>query len=112
MKIARFLAKLLDRQFTIGNISFGIDPLLGLVPGIGDTLSTVLGLYLLHVGTQMKVSRIDMVRMAFNIFIDFLIGLIPLLGDIFDVGYKANIRNLKILEKYAPKKYIEGELLA
>jgi len=101
----------MDRQFTIGGMSFGLDPIVGAIPIVGDAISVGLSLYIFYVGQQMNISRLDRARMVINIALDFIVGLIPLLGDIFDVAFKANVRNLKILEKYE-RKFIEGELLA
>lgn len=112
VKHARFIANLLDRQFKIGGISFGLDPIIGAVPVVGDIISIGLSLYIFYIGKQMNISRMDRAKMISNIMIDFITGLVPFLGDIFDIAYKANVRNLRILEKYTEKKFIEGELLA
>lgn len=112
VKRARVIANLLDRQFNIAGISFGLDPVIGAVPMVGDIISIGLSLYIYYIGQQMNISRIDKARMVINIVLDFIIGLIPLLGDIFDIAFKANVRNLEILEKYVEKKFIEGKLLA
>lgn len=111
VKNARFLANLMDKQFRIGGISFGLDPLIGAIPVLGDALSVALALYIYYIGRQMNISRWDRWKMITNIVIDFLVGIIPLLGDIFDIAFKSNIRNLKILEKYTKEKFIEGEIV-
>lgn len=112
VKSARFIANLLDRQFKIGGISFGIDPVIGAIPLLGDVLSVSLAMYIYYIGRQMNISRFDRWKMIANIIVDFVVGLIPLLGDIFDIAFKSNVRNLKILERYTKEKFIEGELLA
>lgn len=111
MQAARFIARLLDDQFSFGGIRFGIDPIIDIIPIIGDVIGVLLSLYILRIGKMMKVSRWDMVRMAMNIILDFILGFIPFIGVIFDVAYKANIKNLRILEKYSHGKFIEGEIV-
>lgn len=101
LKTASFLANLLDSRFNFLGIRFGIDPLLGLVPGLGDLVSLILSLYLIWIGINLKIPPLEILRMVLNIAVDFLVGLIPVAGDIGDIVFKANIRNLKILQKYA-----------
>lgn len=105
------MANLLDRQFKFGKYSFGIESFLGFIPGIGDILGVILALYIFKVGVDMGISRKHKTLMIFNIMMDFLIGLVPFLGDLFDVVFKANVRNLEILEKHHRGKYVEGEVL-
>lgn len=94
------LAWLLDNQFQIPGTSIrvGLDGLLGLVPGIGDTLASCLSLFILSEAIQRKVRRTTIAKMAGNIALDWVIGLVPLLGDVFDIVYKANMRNVALLE--------------
>jgi hypothetical protein len=94
---------LLDSQFRVPgtNLTFGLDPILGLIPGLGDlTTPLFAGLLLLH-AVRMRIPRVVQVRMLINAAIDLLIGVIPVLGDLFDAGWKANVRNLALLERYA-----------
>ncbi len=95
------LADLLDSKFTIPNtdIRFGIDPLLGLVPGAGDWLAGVISLYFLILAAIRGGKASVMGRMFINILLDVLIGSIPLVGEVFDVYWKANVRNAKILQE-------------
>lgn len=94
------LATLLDSQFVIPGtkIRFGLDGLLGLVPGIGDTIALGLSLLIVVEAIRRGVRRRVIARMLFNVGIDWLIGLIPVLGDVFDVAFKANLLNLRLLE--------------
>lgn len=94
------LAWLLDNQFRIPGTSVrvGLDGILGLIPGIGDTISSGLSLLILAEAVQRKVRRGTVVKMAGNIAIDWVVGLVPLLGDVFDIVYKANTRNVALLE--------------
>lgn len=107
---ARIFAQLMDNQFSILGIRFGIDSLIGFIPGIGDFLSVVLSLYLLWVGYQMNVPSHIMSKMVRNVVFDAVIGTIPLAGDLFDLFFKANIKNLRILEEYQ-NNTVEGEII-
>lgn len=94
---------LLDSAFRVPgtNMTFGLDPILGLLPGLGDlTTPLFAGLLLLH-AVRMKIPRVVQLRMVLNAAIDLAIGVIPVLGDLFDFGWKANVKNLALLERYA-----------
>jgi hypothetical protein len=93
------LAQLLDSEFSVGGIKFGLDAIIGLLPIVGDSISLLIGLYPLWVAQQHKLGFFVRARMLINLLIDWVIGLIPLLGDIFDVGFKANKRNAAILKR-------------
>ncbi len=97
------LAWLMDRAFHIPGtrITMGLDALLGLVPGAGDVLTGLIqtGLVLVAL-SHYKVPKSVAVRMMANVLIDTAVGAIPLVGDLFDVGFKANTRNVKLLESY------------
>lgn len=94
-------AELLDSKFTIPgiNIRFGIDPLLGLIPGAGDWLAGVLSLYFLIQAVMLGGRASVLGRMFANILLDVLIGSIPILGEAFDVYWKANERNARLIEE-------------
>lgn len=93
------LSKLMDKAFLIPgtNIRFGVDSIVGLIPGIGDTLTAAISWYIYSFAKPAGVPWHKRIRMLWNIFIDWLIGLIPLFGDIFDVGFKANSKNVEII---------------
>ena len=94
---------LLDSAFRVPGttMTFGLDPILGLIPGLGDlTTPLFAGLLLLH-AVRMKLPRVVQLRMVMNAAIDLLIGVVPVVGDLFDFGWKANVRNLALLERYA-----------
>jgi len=95
--------RFLDAQFKLPliPIRFGIDGLIGLIPGVGDLLTFCLGLYPLWIGVRLGVSKKLLVRMLINLVIDTVIGTIPVLGDLFDIGFKANLRNANMLRKWA-----------
>jgi len=96
------LAHWLDTVFEIPGIRvrFGIDALLGLLPGVGDTASALASVYILRAASGFGVSRITLARMTLNIVIDLLVGAIPLVGDIFDVYWKANRKNVELLRRH------------
>ena len=92
------LAHWLDSVFEIPGIRlrFGIDALLGLLPGVGDTASALASIYILQAATKFGVSRITIARMTVNIIVDLLVGAFPIVGDIFDVYWKANRQERRI----------------
>lgn len=96
------LAKLMDAQFRIPgtSIRFGIDSLIGLVPGVGDLVSFFISCYLLSLAANKGASGFVQARMVVNIVIDAVVGAVPFLGDIFDVVFKANQRNMKLLQQH------------
>lgn len=93
-------ANLLDSKFRIPStdIRFGIDPIIGLIPGIGDWLGGAVSLYFLVYAAILEARVPVLLRMLLNILMDVVIGTIPLLGDVFDVSWKANLRNAELLE--------------
>ncbi|SMO36717.1 DUF4112 domain-containing protein [Gracilimonas mengyeensis] len=98
---SRKYAELLDSRFTIPGteIRFGIDPLIGLITGYGDLAGAALSVYFMYFATRLGAQSGVLIRMFVNVLADLAIGVIPVLGDLFDVGWKANIRNAKLLEK-------------
>jgi hypothetical protein len=96
---------LLDNSLPIPGTRFrlGIDQLIGLVPGIGDLIGGVLSLYIIIEASRMGVPRGLLARMGWNVAVDTLVGEIPILGDLFDIGFKANIRNLALLDGYVQR---------
>jgi hypothetical protein len=101
---ARLIAKLLDSQFSVGGIQFGIDAILGLVPAAGDLVSALIGAYPIYVAKKHGLGKAVQVRMALNLATDWAVGVVPVVGDVADVMFKANIMNLKLLEKAVEKK--------
>ena len=93
---------LLDNSIPIPGTRFrlGIDQLIGLVPGVGDLVGGLLSLYIIVEASRMGVPRGLLARMGWNVAIDTLVGEIPILGDMFDIGFKANLRNLALLDGY------------
>ena len=99
LKKARLLATLLNAQFNILGIKFGFDAIIGLVPVLGDTITTVAGAYPVHLARKHGLGKRLERRMLLNLAIDYFGGIIPVLGDFFDVAYKANLKNLALLEE-------------
>jgi hypothetical protein len=97
-----FAGRLLDSLFRIPGTQWrvGLDAIIGLVPGIGDTLTTLMSFYILSAGARYGVPRVTMLRMALNVAIDYVVGAIPLLGDAFDVTWRANLKNLELLRRH------------
>ena len=103
LDLLRRWARIFDSAFRIPgtNVRFGIDPILGLVPGIGDLASPVLSLFMIWQGARLRVPKIVLARMVFNALIDALSGVVPVLGDLFDFGWKATEWNMALLERHA-----------
>jgi hypothetical protein len=110
LKSARLLAKLMDNQFNFLGIKFGLDNILGIVPGGGDAIAMVISLYLVYAGYQMKIPIDKLWLMVLNLAFDTIIGSVPILGDLADIAFKANVRNLKILEDYEYHEVVESEV--
>ena len=93
------LAQLLDSQFGIPGtkIRLGLDTLIGLIPGIGDTVSLGIASFIIVQARRVGVRKRVLAQMSFNVFIDWLIGLVPVIGDLFDIGWKSNLRNAALL---------------
>jgi hypothetical protein len=100
--LLRILTRLMDEAVQIPGtrFRFGLDALLGLLPGIGDLAGAAASGYALLVGVRMGVPASILLNMLLNIGIDAAIGVVPVLGDLFDVGWKANRRNLQLLEEH------------
>jgi Domain of unknown function (DUF4112) len=96
------LARLFDSEFRVPGTSlrFGIDPLLGLVPGLGDLAGTGFALYGLWLARRMGAPRRLQLRMLANVAIDALAGSVPLVGDLFDVAFKAHVRNARLFDRW------------
>jgi hypothetical protein len=97
----RSLAWLLDRSIPLpGGWRIGLDPLLGLIPGAGDWLGGMLSAYLLYEGARLGLPAHVLGRMVLNIAIEVLAGAVPVLGDLFDFAWQANMRNLQLVERH------------
>lgn len=96
------LSRLLDSAIGIPGTSFriGLDPVLGLVPGAGDFVGTALSAYIVIEAARIGLPRATLGRMVLNIFLEGIVGAIPVVGDLFDFVWKANIRNMALLEAH------------
>ncbi|MFW5704036.1 MAG: DUF4112 domain-containing protein [Patescibacteria group bacterium] len=95
---ARSLTNLLENKFKIFGVSVGLDPILGLVPWLGDTVALIMSSYLIFIAVRMRLPWYAVLHMGWNIVFDYLVGLVPVIGDIADVTYRANSRNMEIIE--------------
>jgi hypothetical protein len=94
---------LLDSAFRVPGtrMTFGLDPILGLIPGLGDLTTPFFSVVVLLQAVRLRIPRVVLLRMLMNAAIDMATGFIPLVGDIVDFGWKANVRNLALLEQHA-----------
>jgi len=97
------LSRWMDGLFRIPGTGwrFGLDAIVGLIPGVGDTVSTLTGFYILAAGVRYRVSKATLLRMGVNIGVDYLFGAIPVIGDLFDMAWKSNQRNVELLRRRA-----------
>lgn len=102
LKLARLLADILDRSIHIPgtDVRVGLDPIIGLIPGIGDAIASLAGSIILFVAAQMQVPKIVLVRMSVNVALNGIIGSIPLIGDLFSVWFQSNVKNVELLERH------------
>jgi hypothetical protein len=107
-RVARIdaLATLLDTAFVVPGtgIRFGLDALIGLVPGIGDAITTLLSLYIVHEARALGAPRLLIGRMLANVALDGLVGAVPIAGDVFDVAWRANRRNISLLRDHLNRR--------
>lgn len=99
----------LDRAFRLPGTSyrFGLDGLLGLVPGLGDTATAALSGYFMLEAWRMGARKRTILAMGKNVGVDWLVGTIPVIGDLFDFAHKANTKNLRLLK--AERDYLAGD---
>lgn len=98
----RAAARLLDSQFRIPgtNIRFGLDAIAGLVPGVGDFAGAIASAYFIYEAARLGAPGTVLARMVTNVGVEALVGAVPILGDLFDVAFKANNRNMRLLEEH------------
>jgi hypothetical protein len=97
------LSRWMDGLFRIPGTGwrFGLDAIVGLVPGVGDTATTLVSFYILAAGVRYRVSKATLLRMGLNIGVDYVFGAIPVIGDIFDAAWKSNRKNVELLRQRA-----------
>lgn len=96
----RWLAWVLDGSIPLGPWRIGIDPLLGLIPGLGDWLGAAASGYIVYEAARLGVPGTVLLRMTGNILIETLIGVVPVVGDAFDFAWKANLRNIDLIDQH------------
>ena len=103
-RVARLdvLARLLDSAIMVPgiNVRLGLDAVLGLIPGIGDFVTMLMSLYIVHEAHQLGAPKHLIIRMLGNVALDGLVGSVPLVGDAFDLLWRANRRNMALLQDY------------
>jgi hypothetical protein len=112
------MEKLLERAFVVPGTNYrvGLDAVVGLVPVVGDLVTTAMGAWIVWEGRNLGMSKFHLLRMAGNVGVDTVIGAVPLVGDLFDLAFRSNSRNLKILKRWLDKNHpqtgvIEGEVV-
>ncbi len=107
------LEKLLENTFVVPVINrpIGLDAVAGLIPGIGDVITAVMGLYLVWEARNLNMPRWKLWRMAGNVGFDALLGVVPVAGDLFDFLYRSNSRNLKIIKRHLDKHHPASALI-
>jgi hypothetical protein len=108
---AEFLAKILDTAVRIPGtrIYLGLDPLLGLIPGIGDMLANLIGTVILILAARLQVPQIVITRMSLNLLINGTVGAIPIVGDLFSIWFRSHARNAELLRRAATQPYRETQ---
>jgi hypothetical protein len=103
LAVLRKGARLLDSAFYIRryDVRLGLDPILGLIPGLGDLVSPLFTIGILLQARELGIPRVVQLRMILNVAIDAVIGIVPIAGDLFDVAWKANERNIVLLDQHA-----------
>jgi hypothetical protein len=102
----RQLADWLDTRFEIPGtkLRFGFDSIIGLIPGIGDLITTLLGAYIVVRAQELGAPKLLLARMILNLVIDSLVGAVPIFGDIFDFAFKSHVRNVRLLLGWLEKE--------
>ncbi len=104
------LAKAMDSAIAIPGtrVTVGFDALLGLLPVIGDAISTAIGGYIIWEARRLGASKFTITRMATNTTIDAVVGAIPIVGDVFDVAYRSNRKNIDLLRRHIDKRGVRS----
>lgn len=106
------LANTMDAAFTVPgtSIPIGFDTIVGLIPGIGDTISLGIAGYIVSHGVGLGAKKRHVARMSVNIFIDWLIGLVPVIGDLFDIGWRGNLRNAALIRNICETRWAQERM--
>lgn len=105
------LSRWMDGLFRIPGTGwrFGLDALVGLIPGVGDTMTALASFYILAAGVRYRVPKVTLLRMGLNIGLDYVFGSIPVVGDLFDVAWKSNQKNVELLRQRATVSAAEAK---
>lgn len=105
------LSRWMDGVFRIPGTGwrFGLDALVGLIPGVGDTVTALASFYILAAGVRYRVPKVTLLRMGLNIGLDYVFGSIPIVGDVFDVAWKSNQKNVELLRERATVSAAEAK---
>ena len=108
---AEFLAKILDTTVKIPGTPFyvGLDPLLGLIPGIGDMIANLIGTIILILAARLRVPQMVITRMSLNLLINGTVGAIPIFGDLFSIWFRSHARNAELLRRAASQPHREAQ---
>lgn len=100
--LMRLIAQMMDNAFRIPGTQyrFGLDPLLGLIPGFGDTATALVSAFTLMQAVRMGLPKVVVIRMGVNVLMNTVVGAIPVLGDAFSFWFKSNVRNVALMEKH------------
>lgn len=100
------LGNLLDTAFILPgtNVRYGLDGLIGLIPIVGDIITTAIALWIVREARALGAPRYLVARMLTNVAVDGVVGLVPIVGDAFDVAFKANVRNVRLLRRWIDKQ--------
>jgi hypothetical protein len=112
LDFAEKAAKWMDAEFGWGPWKFGLDPILGLVPFVGDIIPIALTLYILWIGHQMDIPDDLRRKIIFNAMGDAVLGMIPVVGDVTDFFWHANTKNISLLRQYLTSRPIDGRVIA
>jgi hypothetical protein len=109
---AELLAKILDTTVKIPGTPFyiGLDPLLGLIPGLGDILANLIGTFIMVLAARLQVPQIVLARMSLNLLINGVVGAIPIAGDLFSIWFRSHARNAELLRRAASQPHQETQL--
>jgi hypothetical protein len=91
------LEQRLDRRFSVFGVQVGTDGLIGLIPVAGDVLTAITGAYIIFQARKLGAERATVMKMAGNLAVDLVLGCVPVVGDIFDIAFRSNTRNVKLL---------------
>jgi hypothetical protein len=108
---AELLAKILDTAVRIPGTSIyiGLDPLIGLIPGLGDVLANLIGAFIMVLAARLRVPQIVLARMSLNLLINGVVGAIPIAGDLFSIWFRSHARNAELLRRAASQPHRETQ---